>query len=114
LGRCFRRAGAGGEGLVHVSETGWTKTNVHPGKIVATSEEVDPAAEVLDRVRLGDVVAQAQTNGIEMEVEDVLTGFIRWAELARDREDQRPDRFSMGQKVDARLVAVDRAVAAPP
>jgi small subunit ribosomal protein S1 len=32
---------AGVEGLVHVSEMSWTKKNVHPGKIVATSQEVD-------------------------------------------------------------------------
>jgi len=39
----------------------------------------------------------------------VLTGFIRRAELARDKLDQRPDRFSLGEKVDARITAVDRA-----
>ncbi|MBL6081911.1 30S ribosomal protein S1 [Belnapia sp. T18] len=213
----------GVEGLVHVSEMSWTKKNVHPGKIVATSQEVDvmildadepkrrislglkqaqgnpwelfleahppgsmvegeirnitefglfigigpeidgmvhmsdlsweeageaamakfekgtvikakvldvdvekerislgvkqleadPAAEVLDKVRKGDVVTcivtQVQANGIEVRVEDVLTGFIRRAELARDREEQRADRFSVGQKVDARITMVDRA-----
>ncbi|TDH60782.1 30S ribosomal protein S1 [Dankookia rubra] len=213
----------GVEGLVHVSEMSWTKKNVHPGKIVATSQEVDvmildvdepkrrislglkqaqgnpwevfleahppgtevegeirnitefglfigigpdidgmvhmsdiswdepgeaamtkyekgqtvkakvldvdvekerislgikqlqadPAAEVLDRVRKGDIittiVTQVQANGIEVKVEDVLTGFIRRAELARDRGDQRPDKFAVGEKVDAKVVAVDRA-----
>ena len=73
----------------------------------------DPAAEVLDRVRKGDivttVVTQVQANGIEVKVEDVLTGFIRRAELARDRGDQRPDRFAVGEKVDAKVTAVDRA-----
>ena len=29
------------EGLIHVSEMSWTKKNVHPGKIIATSQEVD-------------------------------------------------------------------------
>ena len=29
------------EGLIHVSEMSWTKKNVHPGKIVSTSQEVD-------------------------------------------------------------------------
>ena len=29
------------EGLVHVSEMSWTKKNVHPGKIVSTSQEVE-------------------------------------------------------------------------
>jgi small subunit ribosomal protein S1 len=37
-----------------------------------------------------------------------VTGFIRKAELARDRQDQRPDRFGVGDKVDAKIIAVDR------
>ena len=32
---------AGVEGLVHVSEMSWTKKNIHPGKIVSTSQEVE-------------------------------------------------------------------------
>jgi small subunit ribosomal protein S1 len=184
----------GVEGLVHVSEMSWTKKNVHPGKIVATSQEVDvmvldvdaskrrislglkqvqrnpweqfaddhpvgstvegeirnitefglfigisadidgmvhmsdlswdepgelalakddPAAEVLNRVHKGDVVTcvvtAVQANGIEVKVDEVLTGFIRRAELARDKGDQRPDRFAVGEKVDAKVTAVDRA-----
>ncbi len=42
-------------------------------------------------------------------VDDVLTGFIRRAELARDKADQRPDRFAVGEKVDAKVISVDRA-----
>jgi len=213
----------GVEGLVHVSEMSWTKKNVHPGKIVSTSQEVevmvldvdaskrrislglkqvqrnpweqfvdehpigtevegeirnitefglfiglspdidgmihmsdlswdepgelamakyekgqsvkakvldvdvekerislgikqlkdDPAASVLDSVRKGEVVTcvvtSIQSNGIEVKVGDVLTGFIRRAELARDKSDQRPDRFAVGEKVDAKIIAVDRA-----
>ena len=34
--------------------------------------------------------------------------FIRRAELARDQGDQRPDRFAVGEKVDAKITAVDR------
>jgi small subunit ribosomal protein S1 len=55
------------------------------------------------------VVTAVQSNGIEVKVDDVLTGFIRRAELARDKGDQRPDRFSVGEKVDAKVIAVDRA-----
>jgi len=213
---------AGIEGLVHVSEMSWTKKNVHPGKIVATSQEVDvmvldvdsskrrislglkqvtrnpweqfaeehavgtevegevrnitefglfiglapeldgmvhmsdisweeagetaitkyekgtmvrakvldvdvekerislgvkqlhddPAAESLNRVKKGEVVTcvvtAVQANGIEVKVDDVLVGFIRRAELARDKSDQRPDRFAVGEKVDAKITAVDR------
>ena len=73
----------------------------------------DPAATVLDRVHKGDivtcVVTAVQANGIEVKVDEVLTGFIRRAELARDKGDQRPERFAVGEKVDARITGVDRA-----
>jgi small subunit ribosomal protein S1 len=55
---------AGIEGLVHVSEMSWTKKNVHPGKIVSTSQEVDVAVIEVDedkrRISLG--LKQAQAN----------------------------------------------------
>ncbi len=55
---------AGIEGLVHVSEMSWTKKNVHPGKIVSTSQEVDVLVLEVDsdkrRVSLG--LKQAQQN----------------------------------------------------
>jgi small subunit ribosomal protein S1 len=55
---------AGIEGLVHVSEMSWTKKNVHPGKIVSTSQEVDVAILEVDedkrRISLG--LKQAQAN----------------------------------------------------
>jgi small subunit ribosomal protein S1 len=54
-------------------------------------------------------VTKVEQNGIEVKVDDVLTGFIRRAELARDRGDQRPDKFAIGEKVDAKVVAIDRA-----
>jgi small subunit ribosomal protein S1 len=45
------------EGLVHVSEMSWTKKNVHPGKIVSTSQEVDVVILEVDedkrRISLG-------------------------------------------------------------
>ncbi|AHE55255.1 30S ribosomal protein S1 [Sphingomonas sanxanigenens DSM 19645 = NX02] len=55
---------AGIEGLVHVSEMSWTKKNVHPGKIVSTSQEVDVVILEVDedkrRISLG--LKQAQAN----------------------------------------------------
>jgi len=54
----------GVEGLVHVSEMSWTKKNVHPGKIVSTSQEVDVVVLEVDedkrRISLG--LKQAQQN----------------------------------------------------
>ena len=214
------------EGLVHVSEMSWTKKNVHPGKIVSTSQEVeikvldvDPVkrrvslglkqcldnpwesfaemypvdtivegdiknvtefglfigldgevdgmvhlsdlsweanneerlkeykkgdhvkASVLDvdvekeRISLGvkqltgdpfegavkDVkkgavvtctvasVASVADNGINVTIgEGGASGFIRRADLSRDRSEQRPDRFAVGEKVDAKVTQIDR------
>ncbi len=42
---------AGIEGLIHVSEMSWTKKNVHPGKIVATSQEVEVQVLEVDSVK---------------------------------------------------------------
>ena len=212
----------GVEGLVHVSEMSWTKKNVHPGKIVSTSQEVE--VMVLDgdpdkrRISLGlkqclknpwDNFAEAYPAGTEVEGEvknitefglfigldgdidgmvhlsdldwntpgeqaiaeykkgdmvkavvldvdaekerislgvkqlgdDTFTGattgmkrgevvtctvtaiedggievehqgfksFIRRSDLARDRGDQRPDRFAAGDKVDARITNIDKS-----
>jgi len=217
------------EGLIHVSEMSWTKKNVHPGKIVSTSQEVEvqvlevdpvkrrislglkqtmrnpwevfvekypagsavegevknktefglflgldgdvdgmvhlsdldwkrPGEQVIEEYKKGDMV-KAQVLDVDVEKERIslgikqLTGgaattsaeaagvagelkkgavvtcevmdvkeggidvkivgtdfstFIKRSELARDRSEQRPDRFAAGQKVDARVVQVDR------
>ncbi|MEM9278181.1 MAG: 30S ribosomal protein S1 [Pseudomonadota bacterium] len=213
------------EGLIHVSEMSWTKKNVHPGKIVSTSQEVevivlevDPSkrrislglkqtldnpwgafaeqypvgtevegevknktefglfiglendvdgmvhlsdidwnrsgeeaiedynkgdmvkAVVLDvdvekeRISLGikqlggDPVGEAaesgalrknaivtcevleiKDGGLEVSIADTeLTTFIKRSDLSRDRDEQRPERFSVGQKVDARIIQFDK------
>jgi small subunit ribosomal protein S1 len=209
------------EGLVHVSEMSWTKKNVHPGKIVSTSQEVEvmvldvdpvkrrislglkqcmenpwagflekhpvgselegevknitefglfvgltpeidgmvhlsdldwerPGEEAVQDFKKGDVVkvklldvdvekerislgikqlkkdnfAEASTSikkgtvvtctvtgindgGVEVSVGDGLTGFIRKADLSRERSEQRPDRFAVGEKVDAKITQID-------
>ena len=216
------------EGLVHVSEMSWTKKNVHPGKIVSTSQEVEvmvldvdpvkrrislglkqclpnpwevfaekyPAGtelegevknitefglfvglpgeidgmvhlsdiawdrpgeeaiqdfkkadqvkvKVLDvdvekeRISLGmkqltedtfekatssnsgglrkgevvtGTVTEVNDGGVEVSIGDEgLVGFIRKSDLSRDRSEQRPDRFAVGDKVDAKVMQVDRA-----
>ncbi|MFB9223314.1 30S ribosomal protein S1 [Paracoccus cavernae] len=211
---------AGVEGLVHVSEMSWTKKNVHPGKIVSTSQEVevmvleideakrrvslglkqtqrnpwevfaethptgtqiegevknitefglfiglegdidgmvhlsdiswdargedaiqdfrkgdmvravvqevdvekerislsikalenDTMTEAVDGVKRGDVVTVTITaieeGGVEVEYNGVKS-FIRRSDLARDRQDQRPERFQVGDNVDARVTNID-------
>ncbi len=215
---------AGVEGLVHVSEMSWTKKNVHPGKIVSTSQEVDVVvldvdpskrrvslglkqamanpweafvaahpigstvegevknatefglfiglendidgmvhlsdldwatpgeeaiakytkgetvkARVLDvdvekeRISLGikqlggdplqgDTFRKGQTvtttvteitsGGIEVRFGDddaPMTAFIRKSDLSRDRADQRPERFAVGDRLDAQVTNIDKA-----
>jgi small subunit ribosomal protein S1 len=72
----------------------------------------DPFAEA-GEVRKGAVVTceviEVKENGLEVKIVDTdLTTFIRRADLARDRADQRPDRFAVGEKVDARVTQFDR------
>ncbi|MCO4825236.1 MAG: 30S ribosomal protein S1 [Amylibacter sp.] len=54
---------AGVEGLVHVSEMSWTKKNVHPGKIVSTSQEVEVMVLEIDSVKRRVSLGLKQTQG---------------------------------------------------
>jgi len=55
------------------------------------------------------VVTEVNDGGIEVRINDTdITSFIRRADLSRDRNDQRPERFSKGEKVDARITQYDR------
>jgi small subunit ribosomal protein S1 len=210
------------EGLIHVSEMSWTKKNVHPGKIVSTSQEVEvqvlevdsvkrrislglkqtmqnpweafaekfpagtvvegevknktefglflglegdvdgmvhlsdldwnrPGEQVIEEFRKGEMVKaqvldvdvekerislgvkqlagdpfaesgdirkgavvtceviEVKDTGLEVKIVDTdLTTFIRRAELARDRGDQRAERFAVGEKLDARVTQFDK------
>ncbi|HVP98519.1 MAG TPA: S1 RNA-binding domain-containing protein, partial [Roseiarcus sp.] len=54
-------------------------------------------------------VLEVKDGGIEVKIVGTeLTTFIKRGELARDRSDQRPERFSAGEKVDARVTQFDR------
>jgi small subunit ribosomal protein S1 len=56
----------------------------------------------------GEVIEVKET-GIDVKIVGTdLTAFIKRAELARDRNDQRSERFQVGQKVDARVTQFDR------
>jgi small subunit ribosomal protein S1 len=124
------------DGMVHLSDLSWDQpgevavTQYSKGQVVRAKvldvdvekERIslgvkqlaeDPAAATLDKLRKGEivtcVVTAVQANGIEVKVDDSVTGFIRKAELSRDRSEQRPDRFAVGDKIDAKITAVDRA-----
>jgi len=74
--------------------------------------EGDPFAEAGD-LKKGAVVTceilEVKDSGLEVKIVGTdLTTFIRRAELARERGDQRPERFAAGEKVDARVTQFDR------
>jgi small subunit ribosomal protein S1 len=51
-----------------------------------------------------------QENGIEVKTADgELTAFIKRSDLSRDRSEQRPERFNVGDKVDAFVISADKA-----
>jgi small subunit ribosomal protein S1 len=54
-------------------------------------------------------VTEVNDGGIEVELADGVRAFIRRADLARDRNDQRPERFGKGDKIDALVTSVDKA-----
>ena len=54
------------------------------------------------------VVAKVTDGGIEVTVRDTIEGFIKKAELSRDRAEQRPDRFAVGEKVDAKITSIEK------
>jgi small subunit ribosomal protein S1 len=124
------------DGMVHLSDIDWEKPGEEAIKDYKKGDMVkvrvldvdvekerislgikqlsaDPFEKSSDAVKKGDLVTctvtSIQDNGIEVTVADGAHGFIRKADLARERSDQRPDRFAVGEKVDAKVVSVDRA-----
>ena len=65
-------------------------------------------------LKRGDVVTvtvlEVRDGGLEVQAgEDGATGFIKRSDLGRDRDEQRPDRFQSGQKLDAMVIGFDRS-----
>ena len=71
----------------------------------------DPFADALGDLKRGQVVTcvvQAVVDaGLEVSISEGVNGFIKKNELAKDRSEQRPDRFAVGEKVDARITTID-------
>ena len=121
------------DGMVHLSDLSWDQRgedaiqNYRKGDIVqAVVSEVDVEkerislsikalandnfSEAVEGVKRGSIVTCEVTSiedgGIEVIYND-MKAFIRRSDLARDRADQRPERFQVGDKVDARVTSVD-------
>jgi len=123
------------DGMVHLSDLDWNRSGEEAVKDFKRGDMVkvkvldvdvekerislgikqlegDPFEEAAGTVKRGQIVTatvtQVTDGGIEVEVADGVTGFIRKAELSRDRSEQRPERFAVGEKVDAKVTTVDK------
>jgi small subunit ribosomal protein S1 len=124
------------DGMVHMSDLDWNKAGEDAIKdyskgqtvkfkileIDAEKERVslgikqltkDPFEGVASVFKKGEVVTCTVTatneGGVEVSVGEGYTGFIKKNDLSRDRAEQRPDRFAVGEKLDAKITTVDRA-----
>ncbi|MCO6409036.1 30S ribosomal protein S1 [Hoeflea alexandrii] len=123
------------EGLIHVSEMSWTKKNVHPGKILSTTQEVDVVVLEVDpnkrRISLGlkqtlenpwEVFAQSHPAGTEVEgevknktefglfigLEGDVDGMVHLSDLDWNRPgEQVIEEFNKGDMVKAVVLDVD-------
>lgn len=73
----------------------------------------NPGGEaVASAYRKNDVVTVkiigVERDGIEVELADGVKSYIKKNELSRDRQDQRPERFAVGDRVDAQVVSADK------
>jgi small subunit ribosomal protein S1 len=77
-----------------------------------SSSSSSSAAASADGIHKGAIVTCTITAikdaGIDVAVGDGYVGFIKKADLSRDRGEQRPDRFAVGEKVDARITSVEK------
>ncbi|MDD2868657.1 30S ribosomal protein S1 [Neomegalonema sp.] len=123
------------DGMVHLSDLDWNRpgeqalADIKKGDVIRAKVldvdvekerislgvkqlDSDPFEEGASGVKKGDVVtavvSEVNDGGVEVQVEG-MKAFIRKADLARDRGDQRPERFAVGDKVDAKVLSVEKA-----
>jgi small subunit ribosomal protein S1 len=123
------------DGMIHLSDLSWDKTGEEAVKdytknatITVKVLDVDPEKE---RISLGvkqlsadfaetaakifkrgaivtGTVCEITDKTVEVEMEDGYFGTIKKADLSRDRDLQRPDRFAVSEKVDAKVMSIDK------
>lgn len=68
----------------------------------------DSDIEIRKGVVVTCLVTDAKEDRLEVTLPNGLHGFIKKADLAKDRQDRKTDRFAVGEKVDAKIISVDR------
>ncbi len=123
------------EGLVHVSEMSWTRKNVHPGKIVSTSQEVEvkvlevdaekrrislgikqctanPWAAYVEEHPVGSVIEGKIKNitefGLFIGLNDEIDGMIHLSDISWDKSGEEAVKdYTKGQEIQAKIIDVD-------
>lgn len=74
--------------------------------------EKDPLEGLFAELKKGSVVTcnvvEVAEDGIEVSIKDSATSFIKKSDLSRDRVEQRPERFAVGNRVDAKVISIDK------
>ena len=123
------------DGMVHLSDLSWDKSGEEAIKDYKKGDAVkakvldidiekeqislgvkqltdDPFESAAEGLKKGEVVtctvAKVLETGLEVTVSGSVPGFIRRSDLARERSEQRPDRFAVGDRVDAVITNIDR------
>ena len=123
------------DGMVHLSDISWEENSEELLKGFTKGEKVktkildidpekervalgikqlseNPYGEAFEGVAKGSVVTCVVTEitdrSVEVSVKDVLKGSIKRADLSREKSEQRPDRFAVGEKVDAKVISIDK------
>jgi small subunit ribosomal protein S1 len=123
------------DGMIHLSDLSWEKSgedaiqdykkgDMVKAKVLDVDIEKerislgvkqltdDPFKSASDELKKGEVVtctvAKVLENGLEVTVAGSLPGFVRRADLSRERSEQRPDRFAVGDRLDAVITNIDR------
>ncbi|MDE3059383.1 MAG: 30S ribosomal protein S1 [Pseudomonadota bacterium] len=124
------------DGLVHHSDLSWSEPgdaaikkykkgerikakilSVDPEKerisLGVKQLENDPFEDEFSGIQKGSTitctVSEVQGDGITVKVTDNITSFIKKSDLARERQDQRTDRFAVGDRIDVKVTSVDKA-----
>ena len=123
------------DGLVHHSDISWDQPGEEAIKAYKKGDKVkarilvvdiekerislgikqlseNPAGDTTAAFKKGDVVTckviAVEKDGIEVELDESTKSYIKKNELSRERQDQRPERFAVGDRVDAKVVSVDK------
>jgi small subunit ribosomal protein S1 len=123
--------------MIHESDISWTENGLEALKNFKKGDEVE--CKVLnidiekDRVALGIkqlseqsndssnteefkknmivtcIVTDVKEEGIEVTIADKVTGFIKKNDLSAEKYDQKPERFAEGDRLDAKIISIDKA-----